>query len=154
MLHRFTSGELIHCTNRSTPCSFDWQKQFCWFKLGNARLPFWQPCYFQQEENLRNAKLIAGLSHLHFLRVNFVRACVPPRHRSAEKHEVEKNNLYFLYEISSQRGATRIALLVKEETRMLLKLLQSWHMRLHRQICLVNAGSMLKLSRSRSHSSI
>jgi hypothetical protein len=72
---------------------------------------------------------------------------------------VEKNNLYFLYEISSQRGATRIALLVKEETRMLLKLLQSWHMWLHRQICLVNAGSMpivemLKLSRSRSHSSI
>lgn len=104
------------------------------------------------KKNLRNAKLIAGLSHSHFLRVKFVRACVP-RHRSVEKHEVEKNNLYFLYEISSQRGATRIALLVKEETRMQLKLPQSWHMRLHRQICLVNAGSMLKLSRSRSHSS-
>src|SRR5277367_4040998 len=41
---------IIHCTNRSTPCSFDWQKQFCWFKLGSARLPFWQLCYSQQEE--------------------------------------------------------------------------------------------------------
>jgi hypothetical protein len=28
--------------------------------------------------NLRNAKLIAGLSYSLFLRVNFVRACVPP----------------------------------------------------------------------------
>jgi hypothetical protein len=43
-----TSGDLR--TNRSTPYSFHWQKQFLRYNLGNARLPLRQPWSLLQEE--------------------------------------------------------------------------------------------------------